>query len=206
MHRTAKHVIAALALAVAVLPLAAQTNARKTPEQMKALLDAHRGDFDYLLGDWAFDATSQEYGKFSGRWSAVRLSEGQILDEYRILNDDGSTVYVTMTVRNYNAFRDRWELIGFDEGNGLLSFGTAQRVGREMHLEQRFGVDSPQPSIWRIKYMDIQPDRFSWVADRSIDEGKTWTTGFQRIEARRIGPARTLDPLTGAKKSAGLPR
>jgi hypothetical protein len=59
---------------------------------------------------------------------------------------------------------------------------------------------SPTPSIWRIRYYDIQPDRFSWAAARSTDGGKTWVTDFLRIEARRIGPARSLGPLAPAKK------
>ena len=48
---------------------------------MQASYEAHRGDFDYLLGDWEFSAVSREYGNFRGYWSAVRLDGGQILDE-----------------------------------------------------------------------------------------------------------------------------
>jgi len=59
---------------------------------------------------------------------------------------------------------------------------------------------SPNPSLWRIRYYDIRPERFSWSADRSTDDGRTWTTSFQTIEARRIGPARTLGPLAPAKR------
>lgn len=198
MHHTMLLLCAAIGLAAP--PLFAQTTAKKTPEQIKASYEAHRGEFDYLLGDWEFTATSQEYGKFRGFWSAARLAEGQILDEYRIVGDKGETYYVTTTLRAYNAVLDRWELVGMDEGNGLTDIGTGQKVGTEVHIEQRFGVMSPAPSTWRIRYFDIRPDRFSWTADRSTDGGKTWARGFQQIEARRIGPARSIDPLTTPKK------
>jgi hypothetical protein len=33
---------------------------------------------------------------------------------------------------------------------------------------------SQNPSTLRIRCYDIQPDRFSWTADRSTDGGKTW--------------------------------
>ncbi len=69
-----------------------------------------------------------------------RTATGQILDEYRLVDDKGQTFYVTATIRNYNAIADRWELIGMDSQNGLQDFGTAQRVGQEVHIEQRFGV------------------------------------------------------------------
>ncbi len=162
---------------------------------------APENDFDYLLGDWEFTANSKQWGKFHGLWSAVRLEEGQILDEYRIVDDDGKTIYVTTTLRNYNKALNRWELIGADAGNGLQDFGTAKREGAEMHIEQKFGT-----SLWRIRYHDIKADRFSWAADRSLDGGKTWETGHQTIEARRIGKARSLAPLTGAAPRPAPPR
>ena len=178
----------------------AQTPGKPTPEQMQASFEAHKGDFDYLLGDWEFTAVSTEYGKFRGYWSAVRLDEGQILDEYRVVGDKGETYYVTSSLRNYNKMLDRWELVGADAGSGLQDVGTARRVGTEMHIEQRFGVMSDQPSTWRIRYYDIRPDRFSWIADRSTDGGKTWQAKHQTIEARRIGPPRSIGPLAPARR------
>lgn len=158
-------------------------------------------DFDYLLGDWQFTAENKQYGKLYGYWSAVRLATGQILDEYRIVGEKGETYYATTTLRNYNKAQDRWELISADAGGGLQDFGTGRRVGSEMHIEQTFGATSGQPSTWKIRYYNIQPDGFSWTGDRSTDGGKTWTKDFQQIEAHRIGAARSLPPLAAPKKT-----
>ena len=187
------------AAAAAVSPMAAQTAQKKTPEQMQASFNAHKGDFDYLLGDWQFVADNKQYGKSNGRWSAVKTATGQILDEYRLVDDKGATFYVTSTVRNYNSVADRWELIGMDSQNGLQDFGTGQKVGQEMHIEQRFGVAGGTPNTLRIRYYNIKPDSFSWVADQSTDGGKTWSKDFIKIEAKRIGPARTLPELAKTK-------
>ncbi len=184
-----------------VSPLGAQAGGQRTAEQRRASYDAHKSDFDYLLGDWEFTAVSRQYGAMRGYWSAVRLAEGQILDEYRIVGDSGQTYYVTTTLRNYNSARDRWELVGADAGSGLQDVGTGRRVGAEMHIEQTFGVAAGQPSLWRIRYHNIRPDHFSWTADRSTDGGKTWVAGFQQIEARRIGPPRSLGPLAPARQA-----
>ena len=175
---------------------------KRTKEQMEASFEQHKGDFDYLLGDWEFTADNKQWGKAHGYWSAVRLAEGQILDEYRLVGDKGETFYVTTTLRAWNAVLDRWELVGMDAGNGLQDIGSARRVGAEMHLEQRFGVMGAEPSLWKIRYYDIGPDRFSWSADRSTDDGRTWTKGFHTIEARRIGPARSLPALAKAPTAA----
>jgi len=182
-------------------PLRAQTLSNRTPEQIKASYAAHQGDFDYLLGDWEFTSVSRDFGAGRGYWTAVRLAEGaQVLDEYRVVGDSGQTYYASATLRAYNAVLDRWELVSAEQGTGLQNVGTAHKAGAEMHIEQKFGVMSPTPSLWRIRYYDIRPDRFSWTGDRSTDGGKTWTPQWLQIEARRIGRPRALGPLAPAKR------
>ena len=180
--------------------LGAQTPAsKKTQKELSALVDAHKGDFDYLLGEWEFTAVSKEHGTAKGFWTAVRLATGQILDEYRIVGDNRETWYVTSTLRSYNAGLDRWELVGMVEGGGLQDVGTGRRVDGEVHIEQKFGVASGNTSILRIRYYNIHPDHFSWTADRSTDGGNTWSKEDQKIEAHRIGPARSLGALAPAR-------
>lgn len=179
----------------------AQALGQRTPEQIRASYDAHQGEFDYLLGDWEFSSVSREFGKGRGFWSAVRLAEGaQILDEYRVVGDAGETYYSSSTLRSYNAVLDRWELVSAEAGTGLQNVGTARKVGEEMHIEQKFDVMGKKPSAWRIRYHGIKADRFSWTADRSTDGGKTWEKNHLQIEARRIGPPRSLGPLAPARK------
>ena len=193
-----RYVVLFTALVAIAPPLPAQTAARS--------LLAHQADFDYLLGDWEFTSVSKEYGAGHGFWSAARFPDDEggaiVLDEYRVVGDSGETYYVTRTLRAYNANLDRWELISTNGASGLQDFGTGQRAGAEMRIEQRFGVGTPTPSLWRIRYYDIRPDRFSWTADRSTDEGKTWSTEHLKIEARRIGPRRTMSPLAPARRRA----
>ena len=199
-------IVAGMLAAVATPPTSAQTVPKRTPEQIKASYDTHKGDFDYLLGDWEFTAESKEFGKFRGYWSAVRLNDGQILDEYRVVGDKGQTFYVTTSLRNYNGVLDRWELIGADAGGGMQDFGTGRKVGDEMHIEQRFGVARGDVSMLRIRYYNIRPDGFSWTADRSTDNGKTWVAKHQTIEARRIGPRRELPALAPARNAVETKR
>lgn len=194
-------IVAATMLAVLRLP--AQSANDPALEKRKASYNAHKGDFDYLLGDWEFKGASRQYGGFRGYWSAARLGDGaQLVDEYRVVGDNGETYYVTYTIRSYNASLDRWELVGLETGSGLQNVGTGHRDGDEVHLEQKFGVGAPNASTWRIRYYNIRPDGFSWSADRSTDDGKTWTKDFQQLEVHRIGPPRTIGQLTSPKKAA----
>jgi hypothetical protein len=187
-------------LVIAAWPLAAQAPESKTEEQLEAAYAEHRDDFDYLLGDWEFTAVSEENGEFRGLWSAVKLADGQILDEFRVVGDGGETFYLTTTIRSYNALLDRWELIGMEQGNGLQDFGTARRDGNEMQIEQRFGVRSAAPTVRRIRYYAISNSRFSWTSDLSRDDARTWVTDELRIEARRIGAPRSFGPLAAPRE------
>jgi hypothetical protein len=185
--------------ALLVALLAAQTPAKKkTGKELQAAFEARKGDFDYLLGEWEFTSISKEHGPGKGFWTAVRLDTRQILDEFRVVGDNRETWYATSTLRSYNAGLDRWELVGMVEGGGLQDVGTAQRADGEVHIEQKFGVATGNTSILRIRYYNIQNDRFSWTADRSTDGGKTWSREDQKIEAHRIGPARSLGALAPA--------
>ena len=67
--------------------------------------------------------------------------------------------------------------------------------------EDRGGLPFEFRSTHPLRYDNIKPDRFSWVADRSTDGGKTWEKDHLPIEARRIGPARSLGPLAPARNA-----
>jgi hypothetical protein len=92
-----------------------------------------------------------------------------------------------LTLRSNNAGLDRCELVGMFEGGGLRDVGTAQRVGGEVHIEQKFGVANGNTSILQIRYYNIQPDRFWWTADRSTDGGKPGPNKIRR--SKRIASA-----------------
>lgn len=193
---------AALAFAVGACATGAPTMTHRTTEERRASYLAHRGDFDYLLGDWQFSAENPDMGKFGGFWSAARVHAGpvsHVVDEYRIVDDSGRIRFASITVRAYNVHVGRWELMSAADGTGVQDIGTAQKVGDEMHVEQTFGASARWPELWRIRYYNIRQDSFSWVADRSFDRGASWERNFMKLEARRIGPPRALSLMIGER-------
>src|SRR2546423_10796916 len=163
-HRTAPKVTVPLLLTVllAASPVGAQLPATRSLEDIHASLNAHRAEFDYLLGDWEFTGANRD-GPLHGRWSAVRVpATQQILDEFRILGDSGETIFVSTSLRAYNAIHDEWDLVSVDDrGTGLVYVGKARRVGAEMHIEQTFGAGTPITWMSRIRHYDIGADHFS---------------------------------------------
>jgi hypothetical protein len=176
------------ALAAAVLPLATPTgSAIQTPAEGSAPSDAeHRAAFDYLLGDWEFDGerrTQAGWMKFKGYWPATRTPDSHsIVDEYRVVGDDGQTIYVTTTLRAFHPAEHRWSIVSI-ESSGAFAEGKAWKEGSDMQIEQSFGG-----RLLRFRYHDIRPERFSWLG--TAPDGSGGQVEFQRIEARRVGPPR----------------
>ena len=79
------------ALLIVVVAPGVRAQATKSWEEVQAAFQAHKDEFNYLLGDWEFTSVNRQYGNARGFWSAVRLDEGQILDEYRVVGDSGET-------------------------------------------------------------------------------------------------------------------
>ena len=155
----------------------------------------HKDDFDYLLGDWAFTAESQQYGRFKGVWTAARDAAGRVVDNYRILGDGTQVYYSVLSIRAYDEKKDRWDIVSLEPGTGLQCMGSGLREGDEVHIDQTFVLRDDTRSILRITYHDITPDSFQWSADRSLDGGKTWQTNFQHLWVKRVGPPRAVPSI-----------
>src|SRR5207244_7591559 len=73
--------------------------------------------------------------------------------------------------------------LGGQTGHWSDLVGT--KKGQEIHAEQRGRTPDGRTTILKIRYFNIQPNHFSWVADRSEDGRVTWAGEYGRIEATR---------------------
>ena len=141
--------------------------------------------FDFLIGAWDIVSEPNIPGvpeRVRGRWTAQKSADGyMVVDEYRVFDDSGATVYLGETYRVFNPSTKHWEFRFVEPFSGTWHEGTGVRDGKEMHLTQ--GTPGGG-SLTKIRYYDIRPDGFSWISERSRDGGKTWTKGA-RIEATR---------------------
>ena len=145
--------------------------------------EEHRKAFDYLLGDWEFtgERTSQNgRQKFRGYWTATRTPDNHaLIDEYRVVDDAGHTLYITTTLRAFDPRDHKWRIASI-ERSGNLAEGRAWKDGADMRIEQSYGGP-----VLHFRYYDIQAAKFSWVGSRPDEKGEYQE--FQWIEARRIG-------------------
>src|SRR5262245_59666170 len=84
-----------LVVLLATAPMAADDQPPAPPPESS--------QFDFLLGAWDIDVTLNNPNlppKARGRWTAQKSADGfMVTDEYRILDDQGRTVYLGETYR-----------------------------------------------------------------------------------------------------------
>jgi hypothetical protein len=143
-------------------------------------------DFDFLVGEWDVIYNTKRSGippNVHGTWKGQKLADGRIIaDEFRLFGPRDSVVALGTSFRVFDGRTRRWTFRYIDPmRESRWHEGEGWREGADMRLDQRM----PGGGMLRIRYYDITPSHFDWKADYSSDSGKTWTTDFIRIEAKR---------------------
>jgi hypothetical protein len=189
----------ALLLATAVTPALAQHGGGGTPLQTTAPREASQ--FDFLVGQWDITVRPLVPGlaarihgspRLSGSWKAWRAMDNWGLeDEIRIVDGSGNPMSFSRTMRVYDATAQRWSQTTLDVYRASFTTANAQWQDGRMTLNSR-GTDAEGHAyLVRTTFSDITASSFKFQQDRSLDEGRTWTEGFLRIEARRTAAAAT---------------
>lgn len=148
--------------------------------------------FDFLLGDWTFDAVwhlPNGEQRAAGTWTARKGLDGfAVVDEWRILNrETGAPVYIGASTRTFNPRTDRWEWTFLDVFNARREEQFGEWRDGEMHLWWNGTDANGREYRMRVRYYDITPDSFLWSADRSYDGGATWIRGWLTMRVVRRG-------------------
>lgn len=185
--------LTALALLLAPGTALAQRAAGTAQPSPTAPPEAHQHDF--LVGQWelvvkvpAAGLAQRIHGapRLVGTWKAWRAFDGfGIEDELRITDEAGNPVSLSHAMRFYDRAARTWSLAILDVYRGKLSNATAEWKDGRMTQSSRGTNQEGKPALFRSRFSDITPTSFRWQQDRSSDEGKTWTEGTLRIEAKR---------------------
>jgi hypothetical protein len=152
--------------------------------------------FDFLIGQWEIVAMPHVPGlaarihgspKLQGTWKAWRGLDGWgIDDELRLTDASGNPMLLAHAMRAYDGTARHWIVATLDVYRATLVSSTAQWSNGAMHFEGA-GTDSEgRPYRSRGRFLEIEPEAFTYRVDRSYDDGKTWTEDFLRIDAKRV--------------------
>ena len=155
--------------------------------------------FEFLVGQWelvgrplAATLAQRLHGvsKLPGTWKAWRALDGWgIEDELRQIDASGNPVLLSHTVRYFDGAARRWSVSAVDVYKGVVSSSTAEWRGGEMIVSGRGTESDGRAYLSRAIFSKITSTSFTYRLDRSHDNGKKWTEGITRIEAKRVAAA-----------------
>lgn len=166
----------------------------KIPEGMSKVAPLETADFGFLIGEWRNtvktirDPKNGVYGpEMEGIWKAEWGTEGfMVIDYWRSTEAPGMG---GPTIRTYNPMNKSWTMVYIPvAGSPDQVWKMEGRFDESGNFQGEFeGKDGAGRSFkQRVHFYNIEKNRFSWRADRSYDEGKTWIEGFMIAEQERI--------------------
>jgi hypothetical protein len=137
--------------------------------------------FDFLIGTWDVSATRYKDDgsvllQYKASWNAQTLNEGRmIMDDFKALAPTGEPISSFVTLRTYSDATRRWELQGLAalQPTAALQWHGIWRDGQMVLDAEGQGPDG-KPLKTRIRFFQIEKDRFSWESQVSRDGGRTW--------------------------------
>jgi hypothetical protein len=144
-------------------------------------------DYDALVGTWEFrfqsrDGQGRFQPAFTGHWTFEKKPGGGLIeDRWRPDNPSVPMAVTLYTYRIFDAERKVWQMYGTWPGSGEIEPGLTWSDG-----VSRFAIQRSKSGISRIRYLQIDKNKFLWRSDHSVDGGKTWMLDAGTMEARRI--------------------
>ena len=183
-------------LALVALPGSLPAQHRPAAGQTPPAAPGEARQHDFLIGQWELTVRVPPSGlaqrihgtpRLSGTWKAWRAFDGfGIEDELRITDAAGNPTSFSHAMRWYDRATRTWQVANLDVYRSRLVTTTAEWRDNVMTMLTR-GTDAEgKPVLFRSRFHDITPNSFRWQQDRSSDDGKRWTEGILRIEAKRV--------------------
>ncbi len=148
--------------------------------------------FAFIIGQWDCDInfTDEENKSIRNKaiWTGRYILNGNAIeDEYRETNKKGELIRLGLNIRSYHP-KKGWTMKWFDVLNSTwLDLGPKELGGVIVDDSKIiFKHYADQRIIVRITFYDITQNSFSWKADVSNDDEKTWQEKVFTIEAKRI--------------------
>ena len=150
--------------------------------------------YGWLIGDWTMDATV--YGDDGSAHAASGsihfgwVLQGRAIQDVWILPG----FFHGTTLRIYDPGLDAWHILWSDPLKQYFTRQIGRARGKDIVQEGR--NDAGEPTRW--SFIDITPNAFCWIGERSLDEGATWHRQAVFHAHRAAMPTMMLPAMTEA--------
>ncbi len=140
--------------------------------------------YGWLVGDWMMDATlyaddgssHEAKGTIHFGW----VLEGRAIQDVWVLPG----WFHGTTLRVYDPGLDAWHILWSDPLKGYFTRQIGRAVGPDIVQEGR--NEAGEATRWR--FVDIAPDSFCWLGERSPDDGASWQLEARFLARRHDAP------------------
>jgi hypothetical protein len=139
-------------------------------------------ELDFWLGEW--DLTWAGGGRGTNRLSRI-LRDRVILEEFEESIESGGEA--PLVGRSWSVFdpeRRLWRQTWVDDQGSYFDLIGARVDGRFAFV--RAAPERGERARQRMVFRDVEPDRFRWTWELSLDDGATWETRWEIDYRRRV--------------------
>jgi hypothetical protein len=138
-------------------------------------------DFDFWLGEWQ---VTWNDGRDRGRNSIAKEYGGNVV--YERFDGRPGIELVGMSVSVYREAIDRWFQTWVDDSGNYFALQGGMEDGEMILLGEQSG---PRGRVsLRMRFSDIEHDRFTWRWESSKDDGSTWEPLWELAYERASEP------------------
>lgn len=140
--------------------------------------------FDFWIGDW--EVYNNANGNKAGTSHiSLILDSCIILEEWTSANKTQGIVYAGKSFNKYNPASGQWQQTWVDNVGASTEFlrGTAEKDKVTFYADHAWDRQG-NPILRRLTFYKQNENKVRQHGERSVDEGKTWTTEYD-LEYRR---------------------
>jgi hypothetical protein len=166
------------ALVFSLLVITASTNAQPAQPPCKSLPELRQ--FDFWVGEWEVKSAQAETGPTVGK---SRIESG--VDGCVVLESWESPGGFTGRSWNfYDRAQQKWRQVWIDVTGRKVEYSGTYK-DNVMSLEGEIALANGNRFKSRMKFFNLGPNKVRQFAERSVDDGKTWTTTVDLIYFRK---------------------
>lgn len=185
MNRSSRaYSFAAASWLLACSSVLAQASAPAPPVPQTPCSSAAARQLDFWLGRWQGRWIDGRSGKPQSAINTVTTSHGGcvVQEQFR---QEGEQGLVGTSLSVFDTREERWRQTWVDNQGSYLDFRGGLEGG-VMTLGRSFTTRDQRLVHQRMRFVDVQADRFEWQWQRSLDDGRSWETVWT-IRYERLG-------------------
>jgi hypothetical protein len=170
----------AFLIPLVIIGVLANSASAQNPPAARCKASAEYNQFDFWVGAWDVKSTQAENGPTVGSSKIERLVEGCV-----ILENWDSPGFTGKSWNYYDPSAKRWHQVWLDMSGRRADYAGEYKENA-MRFEGEVTLANGNKFKTRMTFFNLGPTKVRQFAERSTDDGKTWTTTVDLTYIRKV--------------------